>query len=138
MAALLRLIRLAAEAEMSQWRDHARRRAGLLLALAVCGGVALLLALVLAVVGLALWLGPIAGLGAALGIAILLCLVLLIALQMEARAHARRAEARAAERRRLVEAGLLTVLPGLRAGSALVVGLAVLALVLLTGPRKDD
>lgn len=138
MRRLWPLLRAAFGAEIELWRDHARRRGGLLVALVLCAAVALILAFALAIAALAMWIGPVAALAVALGIAILLCLILLIALQIEARAHARRAAARAAERRRVIDTAILATLPGLR-GSALVVGLAVLALTLLTGPRgKDD
>jgi hypothetical protein len=135
MGKLWPLLRAAFGAEFDLWRDHAGRRAGLVLALVVCGIVALLLLFALAIAVLAMWIGPVAALAVALGLAVLICLILLIALQLEARAHARRAAARAAERRRLIEATLLAALPSLRARSALAVGLAVLALTLLTAPR---
>ena len=117
MAALWRLISSALAAELGVWRDHARRRAGLVLALLFFVGIALLLALGLAVAALALWIGPVAALAVALGIAILLCLILLILLQIEARGHARRAAAQATRGRRLREPALGAALVGRPAAS---------------------
>ena len=138
MERLLRLARAGLEAELSLWRDHARRRAGLVFALVVFLLLAVGFATALGVVALARWLGPLAALAIALGVAILICLILLIALHLEARAHARRAAARAAERRRFVQTAALSLLPELKGSAALAVGLAVLALTLLTGSRDKD
>ncbi|MBI1217914.1 MAG: hypothetical protein GC186_05135 [Rhodobacteraceae bacterium] len=137
MAALWRLAQLALMAEAEVWRSHARRRVGLLLALAGLAVLALGFALALGVVALSIRLGMLGALAVALGVAILGCLIVLILLQLEGRAHARRAAAQAAERKRLLEIGLISLLPGLKAGTAVAVGLAALALVLLSGKGKD-
>jgi uncharacterized membrane protein len=138
MAALWRLAQLALTAEMAVWRGHAQRRVGLLLALAVLAVIAVGIAVTLGVVALSVRLGLVGALAVALGLTILGCLILLILLQFEGRAHARRVQAQAAERKRLMEVALITLLPGMKAGTAVAVGLAALALMLLTGKGKDD
>ncbi|WP_127900185.1 hypothetical protein [Solirhodobacter olei] len=140
MKALWRILRAGLGAELDLWRGHARRRMGLLIAAAAFAALALGLAIALGIYALALWLGPAGALAVALAVSILICLILLIALKLEARGHARRVALRAAERRRTIDAAILSLLPSLRGSTpALFVGLAVLALTLLTGPsRKDD
>ena len=138
MRALWELLRGAAASEVGLWQDHARRRAGLLVMLAFFAFMALLFGMALLVVLLSIRLGLLAALALALGLAVLGCLVVIVALMIEARAHRRHQAEQAAARRRLAEVALLTLLPGMKGGTALLVGLAVLALTLLGGKGGGD
>ena len=137
MAALWRLAQLALADEIEVWRGHARRRAGLSVVLGVLAMIAVAIAVTLGVVALAIRLGLVGALAVALGLAILGCLIVLSALHLEGRAHARSVQAQKAERKLLMETALIALLPGMKAGTAVAVGLAVLALALLTGKGKD-
>lgn len=138
MAAIWQLLQRALADELAIWRGHARRRAGLIIALGGMAAITIGIAVALGVAAMSIRLGLVGALAVALGLAILVCLIVLILLHLEARAHARHVQAQTAEHRRLVGTALIAVLPGLKLGSAVAVGLAVLAVVLLTGKGRDD
>ncbi len=138
MVILWRIVTSLIGEEAGLWRSHLGARSGLMLGLAVSGLLAGLLGLALAVVALSIYYGLLTALAICFGLALLACITILILLKLESRAHARAAARQAAERRRLIETALIAALPGMKAGSAIALGLVSLILMLVTGRHGKD
>lgn len=137
MEALLTVLTLLAGDRANRFKRHAGAQLGLSVALVVALTLTVGFALALGVYLVALKTGLGWALGIGLGLSLLATLLIAIFRRIEARQHRERQAEASSRDKLLVTQALLTSFGGAGAKSALVVGLAALALGLFGGKGKD-
>ena len=138
MLSALRLILALGGRRAGAFGEHAKARATHLALLVAFGGTAAAFLLALVTVALARWLGLMPALGILAGVCLVGCIGVLIAMRSEERAHRLAAAQQARDEQRMVQAALLTALPGLRRGGLAAAALGGIALLLATRRGRDD
>lgn len=138
MLSVFRLLLALAGRRAGAFNEHAKTKATHIGLLAVFGSAATAFLVALVTVALARWLGIVPALAILAGVCVAACLAVLIAMRGEARAHRLALARQARDERRLMQAALLSALPGLRRGGLMVAALGALALLIATRRGGDD